>query len=123
MSDEARRKRGEALFNKVYGGVVPVPPPEWQDDFFFFTLDYLFSEVWARDSMSIRDRRLVAMGVMAAVGEAETFEIQLKAAFANNEINEDQLKDLLVFLTQYVGFPRTTRLLMAARNLLAERKK
>jgi 4-carboxymuconolactone decarboxylase len=73
--------------------------------------------------MSIRDRRLVAMGVMAALGEADTFEIQMRAAIKNGELNEDQIKDLLVFLTQYVGFPRTTRLLAAVRKIFAEQKK
>ena len=112
--DPERRALGEKMFEAVYGGVVPIPPKERQDEFFDFTIENLFSEVWSRDSLSIRDRRLVAMGIMAALGEDGTFEIQLKAAISKGELNKQQIKDLMVFLTQYVGFPRATRMLPAA---------
>lgn len=122
MTQDDRRKRGEEMFEAVYGGVVPVPQGEARDEFFHFTLDTLFAEVWSRNSMSIRDRRLVAMGVMAALGEKETFEIQLRAALKNGELVTEQLKDLLIFLTQYIGYPRTTHLLAIVRRLLADEK-
>ena len=123
MEKTEKRKRGEEMFEAVYGGVVPAPQggPE-EDEFFRFTIDHLFAEVWSRNKMSVRDRRLVAMGVMAALGEKDTFEIQLRAALKNGELKEDQLMDLLVFLTQYVGFPRTTHLLFAVKRVLADGK-
>jgi len=118
-----KRKRGEELFNEVYGGTVPIPPGAYQDKFFAFTVDHLFAEVWSRNSMSVRDRRLVAIGVMAALGESDTFEIQVRAALGKGELTEAQLEDLLVFLTQYVGFPRTTRMLAAVRKIMNEKSK
>ncbi|MBP1775448.1 MAG: 4-carboxymuconolactone decarboxylase, partial [candidate division NC10 bacterium] len=76
MSDN-RREKGKAMFDAVYGGVLPVPPDR-DLPFQNLMLDNLFSEVWGREAMSIRDRRLIIIGVIAATADASLIEIQLK---------------------------------------------
>ena len=72
--DDERRARGMKMFDEVYGGIVPFPQPELHDDFLDRNVDQLFAEIWSRPTMSIRDRRLVVIGMIAAQGEADTFE-------------------------------------------------
>src|SRR5579884_1213953 len=96
--DPARRERGLKMFEEVYGGVVPVPPPDRRGDFFYQTIDQLFAETWSRPNMSIRDKRLVALGAVAAMGETEMFEIQLRAALKKGELTKAQVEDLVIFL-------------------------
>lgn len=120
MSDDERRKRGFEMFKTVYDGVVPVPPPELQDDSFFLTIDHLFGEVWSRDVLSVRDRRLMAIGAIAALGEDFTFEVQLRTALKHGEMNAAQLKEVVLFLAYYVGQPRMARLRGVVAKVLKE---
>ena len=121
-TDTKRRERGLKMFEEVYGGVVPVPPPEHRGAFFWQTIDQLFSETWSRPNMSIRDRRLVALGAVAALGETEMFEIQLRAAIKKGELTKAQVEDLVLFLPAYISYPRTSRILMIMNKIFAEMK-
>ena len=119
-SDNERRERGLKMFNEVYGGIVPVPPPEKQGPFFLQTIDQLFAETWSRPNMSIRDRRLVALGAVAAMGETEMFEIQIRAALKKGELTKAQVEDMVVFLPAYISYPRTSKILMITQKIFAE---
>ncbi len=56
MADSERRERGLEMIKKVYAGDVVVPPAG--NVFTDVMLEQVFAEVWARDVLSIRDRRL-----------------------------------------------------------------
>ncbi len=120
MSDNERRARGMKLFDDVYGGVVPFPPEHLHDDFLFTMVDELFSEVWARPTMSIRDRRLVAIGVIASQGEADTFEIQVRASMHKGELSRDDIKEIVLLLPYYIGYPRASRMRAVTQRIFAE---
>ncbi len=111
---EARRARGKKVFEDVYGGVVPLPPNSDSVGFLQVLLDQSFAEIWSREALSIRDRRLIVMGVLAALGEDAPFVIQMKAALLKNELTAEQLREIPVFLAHYVGFPRASRMFQAA---------
>ncbi len=123
MADDDRRKRGMKMFDEVYGGIVPFPPEELHDAFLFNTVDQLFSEVWSRPQMSIRDRRLFVMGIIAAQAEADTFEIQVRAALHKGELSPEDIHELAVILPYYVGYPRGSRMRAVTQKVLGELKK
>jgi 4-carboxymuconolactone decarboxylase len=110
MSDDVRRERGKKVFDDVYGGVVPLPSNADKAEFLKQLLDQSFGETRARDAMSIRDRRLMVMGVLAALGEVSPFIIQMKTALLKGELTEDEVREIPVFLSHYVGFPRASRI-------------
>ena len=110
MSEPTRRERGAEMMKKVYAGDVAVPP-EGASAFADLMLEQLFAEQWTREALSIRDRRLVTMGVIAALGEAGTWKIQVRAALKNGELSEEQVRELLIHLAQYAGYPRAAGLL------------
>jgi 4-carboxymuconolactone decarboxylase len=112
-SNDERRARGKKVFEDVYGGVVPLPPNSDAIGFMQLLLDQTFAEVWSREALSIRDRRLIVMGVLAALGEDAPFVIQMKAALLKNELTAEQVKEIPMFLAHYVGFPRASRLFQA----------
>jgi len=118
--DKERRERGLKMFNEVYGGIVPVPPPDKQGAFFHQTIDQLFAETWSRPNMSIKERRLVALGAVAALGETEMFEIQIRAALKKGELTKAQVEDMVLFLPAYISYPRTSKILMITQKIFAE---
>lgn len=106
MSDE-RHERGKAKMAEVYAwGEVPEVP----GDFFKVTVDHLFGEIWSRDGLSMRDRRMLLLGVVAATGEWSVLPIQIDAILSNAEMTPDELREVVVFLIHYVGWPRGSSL-------------
>ena len=119
MSDSKRRDLGLAKFNEVYAGDLPVPQAG-QLAFFDVMLEQLFGEIWTRPELSQRDRRLVTMGVIAALGERDTFCIQVRAAIKNGELTPTQVREMLIHLAQYAGYPRAAGLIGGVETVLAE---
>ena len=89
-------------------------------DFFDLMIEQLFGEVWTRPQLSQRDRRLLIMGVIAALGERDTFGIQVRSALKNGELTPEQARETLIQLTQYVGYPRAAGLLAVVEKAIQE---
>ena len=119
MSDPTRRQRGAEVMTKVYAGDVPVPP-EGQSAFADLMLEQLFAEIWTREALPMRDRRLLIMGVIAALGETMTWKFQVKAALKNGELTVEQIREALIHLAQYAGYPRVAGLLGVTEEAIQE---
>ena len=112
------RARGVETFKEVYAGDVQLPP-DGGNLFVDHMLETLFGSLWCDETLSIRDRRLLLIGAIAALGDATTMEIQLRAALKRGELKKDQLDALVTFLTQYVGYPRGSQMFLIANKLKA----
>jgi 4-carboxymuconolactone decarboxylase len=121
MTDKSRLEKGLEMFAEVYAGQVQIPPGAEEAPFQSLMLENLFGEIWSRDAMSIRDRRLILMGVLAGVGaDTMLLEIQLKAALAKGELQPEQLREIPIILTQYIGYPKTVPVMFAVEKVLGE---
>jgi 4-carboxymuconolactone decarboxylase len=116
MSPDERRRRGLAKMNEVYGWDMQDGP----GDFFALTVDHLFAEIWTRPGLSLRDRRLMLIGMLAGQGLTDIAEIQIGAALGNGELDADQLREVVIFLTHYVGWPLGAKLHLLAENLISK---
>ena len=118
-SADSVRQRGLAKMAEVYG-------TEFQDypsDHFAVTADHLFAEIWSRPGLTIRDRRLILLGALAAQGAMDTAGIQIGAALRNAELTEAQLHEIALFLCYYVGWPTGTKLDLLVGTIVAQQKK
>ena len=118
MADDSRYKRGAEMIKKVYAGDVIVPP-KGAMAFSDLMLESLFAEVWTREELSIRDRRLILLGVIGALGEKDTFAIQAKATLKNGELTPEQLREVLIMLANYAGYPRAAGLIGVVEQQIA----
>src|SRR4029079_7212130 len=114
------RKKGLAKMNEVYGWEMPNVEG---NEYFALTADHLFGTIWSRPGLSMRDKRLMTLTVVTALGITDLAEIQANAALANGEISEDELKEMAIFLTHYLGFPLGSKLDGAVTKLSKNRKK
>ena len=119
MGDPTRRERGAEMMKKVYAGDVAVPP-EGASAFADLMLEQLFAEVWTREQLPIRDRRLLIMGAIAALGESMTWKIQIRAAIKNGELTPEQARETLIQLVQYAGYPRAAALIGPTEEAIKE---
>lgn len=118
MNDEERRARGEEMLKEVYAGDVVAPPEGYA--FTDTMLRQLFAEVWTRDTLSMRDKRILLLGIIAEKGEPMTFKIQLKASLKRGEMTPDEARELLLFIAQYAGYPRAASMLGPLEEAIAE---
>jgi len=116
---EYDRTKGEARFTEVYGSDLAPLPAAGTSPFIDYMLETLFGVLWQDPSLSIRERRLLIIGVLAAQGEDGTLAIQLRCALTRGELTAAQLQPLATFLTQYVGYPRGSRLLRVCNEVTA----
>ena len=107
------------MMKKVYAGDVAVPP-EGASAFADLMLEQLFAEVWPREQLPIRDRRLLIMGAIAALGEPMTWKIQIRAAIKNGELTPEQARETLIQLVQYAGYPRAAALIGPTEEAIKE---
>ncbi len=121
MSEKSRRERGEEMIKQVYAGDVVVPP-EGANAFTDVMLEQLFGETWTREELSVRDRRLLIMGVIAATADPGIWKIQARAALKNGELTDAQLREMLIMLAQYAGYPRAANLIGPTEEAIREAK-
>ncbi|MEU2253164.1 carboxymuconolactone decarboxylase family protein [Nocardia xishanensis] len=113
------RQRGLAKMAEVYGTEFQ----EYPGDHFAMTADHLFANVWSRPGLTVRDRRLLLLGALTAQGLMDTAGIQIGAALRNEELTEEQLHEIALFLCHYVGWPNGTKLDLLVGTIVAQQKK
>ena len=118
MTDE-RRERGLARMSEVYGWDVQDGP----GDFFAITADHLFADIWTRPGLSLRDRRLLLLGLLTGQGLQDIADIQIGAALRRAELSPAELREIAIFLTHYAGWPAGSRLAMAVEKLVREHER
>jgi 4-carboxymuconolactone decarboxylase len=116
--DELRRE-GLDKMNEVYAWEMPDMPGE----FFALTVDHLFGTIWTRPGLSMRDKRIMTLSVVTALGLQDLSEVQVNAALQNEELTAEELREMAIFLTHYVGFPLGSKLDGVVGRVTAKRKK
>jgi 4-carboxymuconolactone decarboxylase len=119
MSEDERWNKGLEKFKEVYCGDV-APLPRGTSDFFDLMMENLFCDVWTRGELDQRDRRMLMLGAIAALGEQMTFGIQVRAALKLGELTPDQAREVLIHMSQYVGYPRVAPLIAVVEQKIAE---
>jgi 4-carboxymuconolactone decarboxylase len=116
-SDPEKRQLGLDTMAKVYG---------WPDiadgicDFWGYTADHLFAEIWTREGLSFRDRRLLLIGLLVGRGLHDVLDIQLQAALDNEELSVQELREIVIFLTHYAGWPSGAKMNSVVETMAAK---
>ncbi|MGO4453364.1 carboxymuconolactone decarboxylase family protein [Arthrobacter sp. RAF14] len=69
-----------------------------------YTDRVLFDEVWEREDLSPRDRSLITVAALTALGKMDQLKFHLGFALQNG-VTEDELKEALLHLSFYSGWP------------------
>lgn len=122
MTDKASRlARGKDMLKEVYGPRVELPEGAEDLPFWSLMLENLFCDVWGRPGMSVRDRRLILIGVIASIGDMRLMDIQLNAALDKGEIELDALREIPLILHHYIGIARTVPTMEKVEEIIARR--
>ncbi|MTD58940.1 carboxymuconolactone decarboxylase family protein [Amycolatopsis pithecellobii] len=118
---DTRHPVGLDIVDKVLGEGFSAnfasPEPFVQD-----AADHLYGEIWSRPGLSIRDRRLLTLGVLAAFGQGDQFALHAAGALKSGDLDADQLHEIVLHLAYYAGSSRGTVLRRAVLDALAQHK-
>jgi 4-carboxymuconolactone decarboxylase len=110
MTEKDQIEAGLAVLARVYGDELGFRErlanltPE-QTPYTLETLEHLFAEIWSRPGLSVRDRRLLVVGVTDGLGRADLAETQMVGALRNGEVTPAELGEIVLQLAFYAGWP------------------
>lgn len=99
-SDAARAK---AVSDEL-GAVAP--------KFVQLTNDVVFDDLWRRPDLSLRDRSLVTIAALAAMGDDDQLDVYLRRGVQSG-LTRNQITEALTHLGFYAGWPKATKALTA----------
>ena len=111
-----KRRIGLEKMEDVYGFEMT----DGAGDFFGITADHLFADIWTRPGLSDRDRRLLLIGLLAGSGGHDVLTIQIPAAYKNGELDDEQLREIVIFLCHYAGWPNGARINSIVEDTIAK---
>lgn len=83
------------------------------------TDNVLFGDVWERDELPKRDRSLVVVTSLITAGNFEQLPNHLRLA-QQNGLTETELKEAIVHLAFYAGWPKAMSAIQIAKQVFAE---
>jgi 4-carboxymuconolactone decarboxylase len=110
------RRRGLEKMEQVYGFDMT----DGEGDFFAYTADHLFGDIWRRPGLSDRDRRLLLIGLLTGTGQHDVLGIQVPAALQAGELDAESLREIVIFLCHYAGWSHGARLNSLVEDAVAK---
>ena len=80
------------------------------------TDDVVFGDIWARPELPARDRSLITVAALITNGSTEQLRGHLARARANG-LTETELKEVIIHLAFYAGWPRAMSAVRVAREV------
>ncbi len=114
-----RHETGKKVLAEVFGGGLSASGPAFTE-MTEITSDYLFGEIWSRPGLALRDRSLVTVSVLAANGQEPQLRGHLKGAL-NLGHTPDSLKEVMIHVAHYAGWPTGMNGLRVLQEVVAER--
>lgn len=116
-SDESYAK-GAEKYREIYGPDLPLAD-RGTSDFFDLMIGHLFGEVWTGEALDVPSRRLLVMGVLAAQHEFDTLGIQFANALRTEELTVEQVREVVIQLIPYVGYPSSSSMYRVSEAAIA----
>jgi 4-carboxymuconolactone decarboxylase len=83
------------------------------------TNDVVFDDLWRRPDLSVRDRSLVTIAALAAMGDDDQLDVYLRRGLESG-LTRAQIAEALTHLAFYAGWPKATRALTSVTQSLGK---
>ena len=118
--------RGMAMRRKVLGDAYVDRAMEGVDDFNRdfqrIVTQYAWGECWGDDTLTPRERSILNLGMIAALGKMEEFQTHIRGALGNG-LTVNEIRAVLTQIAVYCGIPVGVDCFRMARAVLGEAKK
>ena len=83
------------------------------------TNDMVFDNLWRRSDLTARDRSLVTIAALAAMGDDDQLDFYLRRGLESG-LTRAQITEALTHLGFYAGWPKATRAITAVTTTLGK---
>ncbi|MEU0964443.1 carboxymuconolactone decarboxylase family protein [Streptomyces sp. NPDC005917] len=123
-SREERFARGLEVLGQVDGGTGPAVLDALADispELGHQVVSWGFGEIYSRPELAPRDRQLVTLGMLTALGGCEP-QLEVHINFSLNAgLRPEEIVEALLHSAGYCGFPKALNATLVARKVFAER--
>lgn len=81
---------------------------------------YAWDEIWNRERIPHKVRRMIVIGTMVALGRWEEFQLHVGAALRSGDLDADDIKEILLQQAIYCGVPAANTAFKEARAIIEQ---
>ena len=122
---ETRFEQGMATRRAVLGNAhvdaANARKTPFDADFQTFITEGAWGSVWSRPGLSKRERSMITIALLAALGHDEEVAMHVRAT-ENTGCSPDDIKEALLHVAVYAGVPAANRAFKVAKEELAKRE-
>ena len=86
-----------------------------------YTIEYPFGDIYSRPGLDLKSREIATVAALTALGNcAPQLKVHLNAAL-NVGCSEEEIKEVILQMSVYAGFPSALNGMFAFKEVLAER--
>ncbi len=123
MDEKDRLALGDRTRRSVLGDAHVDRSQQTRSDFNGEFVDFItrtaWGEIWTRPGLARRDRSLIVLAMMTALGRWEELKLHLKGAL-NNGVTPEEIKEVLLQAAVYAGVPAANTAFHLAAEVLRE---
>lgn len=120
------RAEGIRVFREMLPGVLPDGDVDFHHGFAPVLMDIgvegVFGRLWSREGLTRRDRSLLTLGMLIALGAEDELESHFRIA-EQNGLTRDELAEVVYHATGYAGFPAANAAKKAAVQAFSKKEK
>nr|WP_290687774.1 MULTISPECIES: 4-carboxymuconolactone decarboxylase [unclassified Haematobacter] len=109
-----RRVLGDAHVDRAEAAKSPLDQP-----FQELITDAAWGRVWSRDTISLRERSMLTIALLAGLGNDHELAMHIRAT-ANTGANQEDVMEALLHVAIYAGVPRANHAIKIAKETFAE---
>jgi len=83
--------------------------------------EYCWGLCWTDETLSRRERSILNLGMIAALGKTHEFELHLRGAIRNG-LTKEELRAVMIQIAVYCGIPVGVDCFRIAKNVIGEAK-
>ncbi|MCC4815960.1 4-carboxymuconolactone decarboxylase [Vibrio lentus] len=122
--NQSRFETGLERLNHIDGDAGQQVIESLQDicpDLAKYTIEYPFGDIYSRPGLDLKSREIATVAALTALGNcASQLKVHLNAAL-NVGCSEEEIKEVILQMSVYAGFPSALNGMFAFKEVLAER--
>lgn len=126
MENKSRLERGYKKLHEVDGKAgedVKNSLNEISPDLVRYIVEYAFGDIYSRDGLDLKSKEIAVVAALTALGNAEPqLKVHINGAL-NVGCSINEIKEVILQMSAYSGFPSCINAMSALKNVLDERHK
>ena len=126
LDDTERLQRAQGVRSSLTAGAAASDPAEdlanmhsVLGDVGDWAMHWAFGEIWARPELSKRDRSIVVIAILTALGQEAELAFHVPGGL-NHGLRREEIEEIMTHLCLYAGFPRAVDGMRAAKAAFAK---